>query len=216
SVDKDRQEGPHVHGVYMHPSKDLLYVTDLGTDQVVTYPIHTDSDEPLDVAAKNVYKVTPGDGPRHIVIHEGNQKAYLVKEMAGKLEVLNVNDSGKLSHMAEYKLHDDTFSGKNQGSEVRITPDGRFIYVTNRGDADTISAFKINDDGSLSPISLVKSGGDTPRNFVVSPNGQYVVVGHQDSHDIHCFHRDTTDGSLGKANKLIETGAPVHFLWIKK
>jgi 6-phosphogluconolactonase len=183
---------------------------------VVIYPVNTDSDTPLDVPGKKVYKTTPGSGPRHMVISENMNRAYLVKEMAGKLEVLKVADDGSLSAMEEYDLFDGSFSGKNQGGEIRITPDGRYIYVTNRGDADTISAFAVLEDGTLSPLGMSKTGGDTPRNFTISPNGKYLVVGHQDSHDIHCFHRDARSGKLGEANKLIETGAPVYFIWIKK
>ncbi|MFA0964587.1 lactonase family protein [Roseivirga sp. BDSF3-8] len=214
SVDKSRQEGPHVHGVYPHPGKNLLYVTDLGTDEVITYPYFPGRKEPLATDQKMVYKTSPGSGPRHILIR-GNT-AYLVKEMGGELEVLDVDEKGHLSHRENYKLYGESYNGKNQAAEVRISPDGKYVYVSNRSRADTISSFSVNEDGTLTPVEIVASGGDTPRNFILSPNGTYLLAAHQDSHTIVVFTRNPETGTLSPTGETYRSGSPVHFIMIEE
>ncbi|MEP2298053.1 lactonase family protein, partial [Algoriphagus sp.] len=138
SVNKDRQNSPHVHSTTFSPDGKFLVVADLGTDELNVYEFNPEAKEPFSL--NNKYKVTPGDGPRHLVFSADGKEILLVQEMKPALEVLSF-DEGKITSKQQISLVAEDFEGNVGAAEVRLSPDGKNIYVSNRGDANTLSVF---------------------------------------------------------------------------
>ena len=100
-----------------------------------------------------------------------------------------------------------------RGADIHLSPDEKFLYATNRGTANDITCFSVAKDGQLTFKQQISTGGDGPRNFAISPDGQYVLVAHQMTDNIVIFKRDTKTGLLTKTGKQIEVGAPVCVLF---
>lgn len=190
-----RQEGPHAHMIMPNPFNDRIYATDLGTDRVHCFSI--DTLQKKLIGSTDFYATAPGSGPRHLAIHPSGRWMYVLSELAGTIEVVNVNPSnGRLENIQTISTVD---SGENRypgSADVHITPDGRYLYATNRGEINNIACFSIDPQtGRLSAIGHTPSGGRTPRNFCVDPSGRYLLVANQDSNNIVVFAIQN-DGSL--------------------
>jgi 6-phosphogluconolactonase len=206
SVNTERQNEPHVHQVLLSPDQKYLVANDLGTDNVTVYKYNPDSSTeiliPLDTLA-----VKPGSGPRHAVFSRDGKKLFLVQEIDGTVSVLKMED-GKLSLMQETTV-DYKPGTVNRAADIHLSPDGKFLYVTNRGTANDITCFSVSANGKLNFIQQIATRGDGPRNFAITPDGKYVFVAHQFTDNITVFKRDKKTGKLTDTGKRIEVGAPV-------
>src|SRR3546814_2718483 len=89
------------------------------------------------------------------------------------------------------------FEGENGAAEIRISPDGRFLYASNRGEANRLTIYSIDShSGKLTLVDHQSTLGETPRNFIISPNGRFLLAANQDRHSIVIFSRDTETGLL--------------------
>ena len=207
SVNKDRQNSPHVHMVQFTPDHRFLVVNDLGTDKVYIYKYN--ANESADVLTPHdSVRVEAGSGPRHIVFSGDGKYAYLIDEMFAKITVFRYND-GSLKQLQETKITPDGFSGENGAADIHISPDGKFLYASNRGSENKITIFSIEKGGLLSKKGMVSTGGKGPRNFVIDPTGKYLLVGHQQTNNIVIFERNTSSGMLKDIGKRINVGSPV-------
>jgi len=98
-------------------------------------------------------------------------------------------------------------------SEIKLSPDARFLYVSNRGD-DSIAIFKVLKDGRLQRAGLLSTGGKFPRHFAITPCGKAVIVANQDSGHIRVFSRDVETGSLEMTDEIYEIPAPNYIRFI--
>jgi 6-phosphogluconolactonase (cycloisomerase 2 family) len=192
SVNPARQERPHVHSTVFSPDGKYLLAADLGTDKIYVYQIDRSLENPLSLFAE--YPMTPGDGPRHLVFSSGGSRILVVQEMAAVLEVFEFQD-GKMSSIARHSLVSDTFSGKVGAAEVRVFEDGKFAYVSNRGDANAILVFENGENGYVK-IQEISSGGIMPRNFNLTRDGQFLIVANQASNNLVVFARNLETGLL--------------------
>ena len=94
-------------------------------------------------------------------------------------------------------------------ADKNISPDGKFLYASNRGEANTISIFKIQKNGQLQPQSVVSSLGKGPRNFAIDPTGKFLLVAHQYSNDVVIFKRDAVSGAITDSGKRLKLCSPV-------
>lgn len=203
-----RQEAPHVHATDFIPDAKMLLVCDLGIDQVVGYPYDASRKKPLDEAHKVVTNITPGAGPRHLVFHPNHRWMYVLNELNGKINAFSYADS-KLTPLFEVSILPEGFSGKFGAAEIKISPDGRFLYASNRLDINEIVVFKIDEkNGKLNFVERVNSGGKTPRFFEIDPTGKFLLSANQDSDQVTIFRRDIKTGKLTDTGKKIEVGAP--------
>ena len=211
SVNKNRQEKAHVHSTVLTPNEEYLFVGDLGTDKVYVYNYQEENPEkPLTPAETPFVSVTPGTGPRHLIFDQSGSFAYLVQELTAELGVFKHKD-GKLSHLQTVPLTSKDFEGEVSAAEVKISPDGKFLYASNRGDANEIVIFKIDQKkGTLSLVERHSSMGETPRNFMIDPTGEYLLAAHQNSDSIVIFKRDQKTGKITPTGKKVEVGNPVY------
>ncbi|MBO9674518.1 MAG: lactonase family protein [Sphingobacteriaceae bacterium] len=208
SIDpKGRQESAHVHMTIFTPDHKYLIVNDLGEDQTYIYNYNPTAKEKI-LTVKSVFKTHAGTGPRHITFSPNGKFAYLAHEFNGSITAF-AYANGNLTKLQEIGTTPKNFTGRIDGADIHISADGKFLYETNRGDANSISAFSILHTGKLKFIETVSTLGKGPRNFSIDPTGKFLLIGHQYSNDVVIFNRDKTTGKLTDSGKRIEVGAPV-------
>ena len=207
SINEARQEKPHVHSTVFSPDGKYLLAADLGTDKIYVYSFDPSQEKPLTLATE--YAVTPGDGPRHLVFSPEGNEILVVQEMTATLEIMSF-DKGVITPKQRLSLLSDGFTGAVGAAEVRFSPDGKFSYVSNRGDANTISVFGRKATGEFERIQQISSGGIMPRNFNMTADGEYLLAAHQASNDVVIFKRDIESGKLTQTDWKVSVNKPVY------
>lgn len=186
------QDSSKCHMSIKDPFDKYLIVIDLGDDAVHTYYITEDGNHRL----ISTYKTEAGMGPRHIVFSKDGRKAYLIGELNSRIDILNYDfSSGEFSYVDSISTIPNDYDGKNTAAAIKISSDGEFLYASNRGH-NSIAAFKILEDGSLELLQLLKTEGDTPRDFNFNSDERFVFIGHQNGDYVKVFKRDKKTGKL--------------------
>ena len=211
--DAQRQKGPHVHGAIISPDNKTLFVTDLGIDKVMIYTFDATNGN-LTTAKQPFYKTVPGAGPRLFTYHPNKKFAYTIEELSGTV-VLFKTKKGQLKfkqRISTLPAGDNQFAGS---ADIHVSPDGKFLYASNRGESNSIAIFSVNQkNGKLTPIGHQSSLGKSPRNFNFDPSGKFLLVGNQNSDEIVIFKRDVGSGLLTDTGNRIYVGKPVCLKWI--
>lgn len=208
SVNKSRQDKPHVHAVVLSPDNRFLLVPDLGTDKVNIYRYDESQPKPLSPAPQAFASVNPGGGPRHLTFHPNGKFAYLILEMEGAVVAFDYKD-GQLKEIQKLTMLSPGFSGKVGAADIHVSPDGKFLYGSNRGEANDIVIYAIGKKGTLTYAGRQGQGIDTPRNFTIDPTGNFLLVGNQNGNNIAIFKRDKKTGMLSPTGKTIQVDKPV-------
>ena len=209
----DRQKGPHVHGAIISADNRWLFVTDLGIDKVMIYSFDTTTGK-LTPAKKPFVESVAGSGPRLFTFHPNNKYAYVIEELTGTVMVYNYK-KGKLELKQRISTMPEGDKGFPGSADIHISTDGKFLYASNRGDANTIAIYSINNkDGRLTSIGYQSTLGKAPRNFSLDPSGKFLLCENQNSDEIVVFNRDLTTGLLSDSGKRIAIGKPVCIKWI--
>lgn len=191
----DRQEKPHVHSVTLSPDNRYVIVADLGLDRVYSYGLDTKAAQ-LSAATHPFATVAPGAGARHFKFSPDGRRGYVINEMGGSVTAFDYDAaSGALTAFQTISTLPADFSGLKWNAEIRVRPDGRFLYASNRTH-DSIAVFAIDARGALQLVEIVPSGAKTPRNFALSPDGRWLVCGHQDAPLLTVFAVDQQTGRL--------------------
>lgn len=207
--DKKRQEGPHVHCVVFGPGQKNLYVSDLGIDQIAIYAYRSGDMLPLIPADTSYSGVPPGSGPRHLTFHPNGKRAYLIHELDGKITAFNYV-RGRLVPFQAISMLPPNYKGPMSGADIHISPDGKFLYASNRDKLNNIVIYSIDaKDGHLVKKGEQPSGGKAPRNFMITPDGNFLLAANQDSDNVVVFKRNKLTGLLKPANQEIKISKPV-------
>ncbi|MEO6523963.1 MAG: lactonase family protein [Mucilaginibacter sp.] len=205
---KSRQEKPHVHTAVLSPDEKFLLYTDLGTDKLNIMKYNPSAAKPLTPAQPAFVASVGGDGPRHIAFSPDNKFMYLIHEMGGDIYTYAYNN-GQLKKLASTTIVPDGFSGSIGAADIHISPDGKYLYSTNRGSENEIETFRINrENGALALVDRTSSMGKTPRNFVIDPTGNFLLVANQNSDDVYVFRINKTTGKLTYTDTKIIVGNP--------
>ncbi|GAA5520611.1 lactonase family protein [Aliifodinibius salicampi] len=208
SVNKNRQERPHVHCTYVAPDNEHVLVADLGTDQVKSYRFNASKGE-LAPLESGVYEAEPGSGPRHITFHPEGDFAYLINELNGTIDAFTF-EAGKLNKIQQVSTLPENYEGVVSGADIQLSPDGKFLYASNREDLNNIVIYSVNqENGQLSYVGKQNSGGIHPRNFMIDPTGQYLLVANRNTDNVVVFKRDKESGMLTKTGNEFEISMPV-------
>ena len=210
---KGRQDNAHVHSTVFTPDGRYLFAQDLGADKLYEYRYTNDGSRGLLSPMPEGYVQMPaGSGPRHLVFDANGHYAYLTSELSGTVTTLQYAD-GKLQPVQVLPLTAPGFKGKIGGGAIHLSPDGKFLYATNRGDANEIVVFAVDPhDGLLRLVGRQSTLGRTPREFALDPTGRWLIVGNQDSDSAYVFRRDPETGLLANPTPL-SIGSPVDFVF---
>jgi 6-phosphogluconolactonase len=202
---KERQEKPHVHSVNISADNRLLVVADLGTDYLETYNFNSKTGYLTD---NQKLILSPGSGPRHFVFHPKLPFAYVIQELTSKITVLSFKNN-KLLPIEEVSTLPKNSSDKNFCADIHLSPDGLFLYGSNRY-YDKIVTFAVNQkNGKIKQLAQTDVGGKVPRNFAITPDGKFMFVANQDSDNIVVFERNLKTGLLTKTNQEFKISMPV-------
>ncbi len=203
----DRQEKPHIHSAGPVPGTPFVYICDLGTDSVYMYRQSADGRSLLKTGTA---RLEPGTGPRHAAIPAGLPYVYVAGELDSYVNVLRMDkETGALESVQRISGLPEEFAGTSWAADIHLSPDGRFLYMSNRGH-DSIAVFAVNaGDGTLTAAGHCPTGGRTPRNFAISPDGSWLLAANQESGTIHSFRRDADSGKLDPAPSSLRIPAPV-------
>lgn len=213
SINTKRQEAPHAHMVYFSPDKKYVLANDLGTDKVYLYQYNPNSATEV-LQLKSSIAVKPGSGPRHLTFSKDGKFVYLLQELDGTVTSFSYAD-GSLKKVIETTVVAPNFNGDIGAADIHVSPDGKFLYATNRGTANDISAFKILKNGKLEFVQRTSTLGKGPRNFNIDPTGNFLLVGHQYTNTIVIFKRDKKTGILTDTGKKMELCSPVCLVFTK-
>lgn len=209
-----RQAGPHAHSVNFSPDNRFAFVCDLGLDKIMIYKIdpQTGKTEPHGEG-----KVSSGSGPRHFAFHPNGKFAFVNNEMAMTETTFAYDaDKGTLTEVDTVSTIPAADRNKEglSTAETRVHPNGKFVYVSNRGH-DTIAVFSCDPaTGKLTLIQNANVEGKTPRNFNLDPSGKWCIAAHQGSDSVALFKVDQDTGKLTFTGKKLDVGGPccVRFL----
>jgi 6-phosphogluconolactonase len=189
-----RQDKAHPHCATVSPDNRFVYVPDLGLDRIFHYRLDADAAtlSPVGETAS-----APGAGPRHSRFSADGRFLYVINELNGTIEVFSTDTpADTLTRVQTVGTLPAGFTGENICAEIRLSPDGGFVYGSNRGH-DSIAVFARDAvTGRLNLVEIVPTGGKHPRNFNLSPDGRWLVCANKDSDNVKVFARDAATGRL--------------------
>lgn len=209
----DGKVGPtHVHETVFAPDSSFLIVNNLGEDRIYTYTYNPEAQLNI-LKEKGFTTVKHHSGPRHAVFSKNGEYLYLLQELNADLTVFKVKGNGKLHEIQATSVINDSVLNSASAAEIALSPDEKFLYATNRGKANDITCFKVNANGTLTKQQSYSTNGDSPRNFAISPDGNFIFVGNQNSNNITVFKRNKMTGALIPLRQNYQIGAPVCLLF---
>jgi len=209
SVNLKRQAGPHAHSVNLSPDNRFAFVADLGIDKIMIYRL--DAEKGTIVPNDPPFaKLKPGSGPRHVAFHPSGKFAYVINELACTVTAFAYEPAaGALSEIQTIATLPRDFTGESTCAEVRVHPNGKFLYGSNRGH-DSIAVYRIDPaKGTLTLVEFETTDIKTPRNFNIDPTGMFCLVANQGSDSVVVFRIDQATGALEPAGHRISVGRPV-------
>ncbi len=208
-----RQEKAHAHATVFTPDQQFLFCTDLGLDRIYSYDFHPDQDQPLSPSRIPYATTAKGSGPRHIAFSADHRYMYLIEELSGTVQVYAYNKGKLLPVQTIASVSKDTSADKGS-ADIHLSPDGKFLYTSNRGITNNISIFEVHPStGKLKFIGVQDAGGVTPRNFTIDPSGKFLLVANQKSANVVIFKRNTQTGLLTPTGAQIQVDQPVCLKW---
>lgn len=206
--DPQRQEHAHAHCIVPHPSNRFALAADLGTDRVFVYRLDV-ARGALSHVEESDAVLAPGTGPRHLAFHPTLPIVYVAGELSSTVVALRCDpDTGRLTVIQTLPTVPAGTEAGNFPADIHVSPDGRTLYLSNRG-RNTIALFAVaGETGMLTPMQAVSTGGDWPRNFTIDPTGRWLLVANQRSGSVVVLAR-APDGRLTPATQRIDLPSPV-------
>ena len=217
SVNPAIQTSPHPHSILVSPDNRYVIVSDLGLDKVQIFRFDEKTGE-LSPPDPPFATVKPGGGPRHFAFGPSGKFGYQLSEMSGIVDAFAWDPTrGSLTNLQSVETIPHDFAGENHSAEISVSPDGKFLYESNRrntGDTgwgpETIGIFAIDPEkGTLTLVEQAPTGGIMPRNFAIDPTGSYLLAAHQYSNTVVVFKIDRATGRLSKTGNEIKLDVPV-------
>ncbi len=205
-----RQKGPHAHWISTDPAGQFVLAADLGLDQVLIYRYDEHAGQIAPNPEMPAAKVTPGAGPRHFAFHPQGAFGYLINELNSTVTAFTYDhERGALTAIQEISTLPADWHGESTTAEVAVSPDGKFLYGSNRGH-DSIAVFAIDPQtGKLTAVSHHPALGEEPRHLAIDPTGAYLLASNQRSNNVVVFRVDRATGRLEPAGQQLEVPKPV-------
>jgi 6-phosphogluconolactonase len=207
SVNPQRQKEPHAHCIVVSPDNRYAFAADLGTDQILCYKIDPATAK-LTPNKPAFAKSPPGAGPRHLTFHPDGKRVYVINELLNSITAFDYDaDTGTLTERQTIPTLPKDFKGTSHCADLKFTPDGRFLYGTNRGH-DSIAAYRVGEDGRLSLVAIEPSLGKGPQNLAITPDGQWLLCANMPGNNVAVFRIDPKTGALKPAGEPVEQPSP--------
>ncbi|WP_235949436.1 lactonase family protein [Paenibacillus glycinis] len=216
AADIHRHEGSSVHPAQTQArahsaivDRDNRYavVSDLGLDKVFVYKLDPANAK---LTLQSETSIAPGSGPRHFAFHPKLSVGYGINELNSTITVYAYDaEQGRLSVAQTISTLPDSFEGDNATADIHLSPDGKFLYGSNRGH-DSLAVYAVDpESGLVEPVEYAPTLGGHPRNFAVSPDGRFVLVANRDGNNVVTFSRDAVTGKLLPTGSEFSASKPV-------
>lgn len=203
---KPQQDRPHPHSSFFSPDGKYLYVQDLGLDKLMIYALDREQSK---LIKQGEADLPAGSGPRHLTFHPTKPIAYVINELISTVTGFSYDAAtGALTELQHISTLPEGYTGENGTAEIQISADGRYVYGSNRGH-DSIVVYAVNEQGELSVIQHISSGGGHPRHFTLTPSGRHLLVANRDNNNIVVLERDAETGQLQSIGKEAFSTKPV-------
>jgi 6-phosphogluconolactonase (cycloisomerase 2 family) len=198
-------DAPHAHMIAADPANNFVLSTDLGQDRLYSYALDASTGK---LSSRGVLTLLGGVGPRHFAFHPNGRWMYAITEESSQIVFMNYDSqTGAPAIKQIISGLPPGFEGTSFGSEIAVSPDGRFLYSANRLH-DTISIFAIGADGNPTFICEASTMGDYPRHFAIDESGSFLFACDQHSDCITSFRIDRETGKLSFTGKYAGVGSP--------
>lgn len=209
SVHQTRQDRPHVHATFFSPDYRYVLAPDLGLDKIMVYQFKPQQSQPLETGPMPFATAPAGAGPRHLDFHPNKQYVYVLEEITGSITAYKYLN-GHMSTVQQVATHPPSFTGTPGSADIHVSPDGKFLYASNRGEENNIAIFAIDAaSGKLTAKGYQSIPGKGPRNFVIDPLGKYLLVANQYTSNIVIYKIDKRTGALQPTLQQLEVPNPV-------
>ncbi len=198
----ERQDYAHIHAAIFGTRGNYFAAPDLGGDRIRMFGFNSELEKPAIELDEFSVQTDSGSGPRHVVFAPKSPFVYCVTEMAGTVEVFRCVE-GKLQFVERVATHEADTSIVPESSDIHISPDNKFLYVSNRGQENNIAIFSINQNGTLNKVGYQSTIGNHPRVFALDPSGKFLIVGNVNSGNVVVFRRNPATGLLTQAGEEI-------------
>ncbi len=205
-----RQTSPHAHCINNDDADRFVIAADLGLDKLLIYRYDLQHGSIAPNPEMPFATVTPGAGPRHFAFHPGGQFAYVINELNSTVTAFRYDAvPGTLTTLQEISTLPDGFTGQSTTAEIAVSPDGRFVYGSNRGH-DSIVVYAVDAaSGKLSLVSHHSTQGQQPRNFAIDPSGTFLLAANQRTGNVVVFRVDRATGKLNPTGHQLQLTKPV-------
>lgn len=202
-----RQEQPHTHSAIPSIDGKYLYVSDLGLDKILIYKFDENTGS-VNPASQPFIRTIPGAGPRHFTFHPKNDIAFSAEEISSSICSYKVDKAtGSLQQIQRLPALPPAFFGDNSSADVHTSPDGRYVYISNRG-YNGLAMYKVSSNGKMKNIGYMPTIGMKPRSFLPDPKGYFMLVGNRDSNEVNIFVMEK-DGTLTDTSGYLPVPSPV-------
>ncbi|WP_317168531.1 lactonase family protein [Chryseobacterium sp. LAM-KRS1] len=203
SVNPERQDRSHIHSTVFSPDFDYVFAPDLGADKIRIYQFKNDAVQPMDDAEPAFIPTMAGTGPRHFTFHPNGKFAYCIEELGGAIDVYSY-ENGRLEHIQRISTHKNEVKDNFESSDVHISPDGKFLYASNRGNENNIAIFSILENGILKTVGYQPTFGKQARVFEIDEEGKFLIVTNAASGNAFVFRRNQQTGLLQKVGRKLK------------
>jgi len=202
---KDRQRSPHAHSVSIDLNGKYAYSCDLGADKIYVYDLAKDG-----LSVHTTIKAAPGSGPRHIAFQPGNKAMSVVHELNNTITTYLPDKNGCFTILKSViSALPSSYTGKSKCAEIHYSPNGHFLYASNRGH-NSIVICKVNQKTmELKVVGWMKEAINWPRNFIIDPSGKFLIVANKNGDNITVYKINQKTGLLKYTGYEAEVSEPV-------
>lgn len=203
----DRQQLPHLHSVYFAPQQNFIFAADLGNDCIYRFNLKGNK---IDTQSKYIIQTPSGSGPRHIAFSDNGDSFYIINEISGTILLYSdIYSTPQLQQEAPVVPQEDNNLGTYGCADIHISPCSNYLYASQRVKNEGIAIFKIDKITSkLERVGFQPTGGH-PRNFAITPNGNFLLVASRDNNNIEVYNIDKETGLLTLCNIITNINKPV-------
>ena len=214
SIDPARQKSAYAHSIEISPDNRFALAADLGADRVFIYRLNAKESGLIPGKAQSSAALAAGSGPRHLTFHPNGNRVYVINELKNTVTFFTYESkTGELETQQTISTLPADFTGTSYTADVKITPDGKFLYGTNRGH-DSIAIFRIEKDGVLSLVRIEPSLGKGPQNLLITPDGRWLICANMAGHNVAVFGINADTGKLKASGYPIEMPSPSCIRWL--
>jgi 6-phosphogluconolactonase len=208
-ADPKRQPGPRAHSIVFSPDNQFVLAADLGIDQVLSYQLDPATSKLSPNPKQSFVETDPAAGPRHLIFHPDGKHVYTINELSNSVTLFDYNtESGTLAKQQTIPTVPEKFEGKSYCADLKITPNGKFLYGTNRGH-DSIAIYQIDPkSGRLTNIGIEPSLGKGPQNLAIFGDGEWLICANMPGNSVVVFKIDPKTGGITPTEKPIEMPMP--------